>query len=151
MLFSGFLMKASNEKVRLYKQKAYCLKYGGLYGKNLQKISWNNPILTRSIDYITEAKVSLPDKEKVIPKYNPFNAQAGGKHYKDKGIQPVQYAQANNLNFCQTNVIKYITRHPDKNRVEDLFKAIHCTLLEAYHKYPEDYDNLVERVKGLLV
>lgn len=32
---------------------------------------------------------------------------------------------ANNLNYCQANAIKYITRYADKNGVEDLHKAIH--------------------------
>ena len=51
--------------------------------------------------------------------------QVGGSHYKKYKIQPVEYAMANNLNYCQANSIKYITRYKDKGGIEDLHKAIH--------------------------
>lgn len=51
--------------------------------------------------------------------------QVGGSHYKKYKIQPVEYAMANNLNYCQANAIKYITRYKDKGGLEDLHKAIH--------------------------
>ena len=51
--------------------------------------------------------------------------QHGGDHYKKKSIQPWDYVAVNNLGFFEGNAIKYITRHKDKNGVEDLKKAIH--------------------------
>jgi hypothetical protein len=51
--------------------------------------------------------------------------QVGGSHYRDKGIQPIIYIHANNLGFCEGNVVKYVTRWRDKNGVADLKKAIH--------------------------
>jgi hypothetical protein len=51
--------------------------------------------------------------------------QVGGSHYRDKGIQPITYIHANNLGFCEGNVVKYVTRWRDKNGVADLKKAIH--------------------------
>ena len=51
--------------------------------------------------------------------------QYGGNHYKKYAIQPVEYAMLNNLNYCQANAIKYITRYSDKGGIEDLRKAIH--------------------------
>ena len=51
--------------------------------------------------------------------------QHGGLHYKDLVIEPVEYAQKNQLNACEFSVVKYITRHRRKNGVEDLKKAIH--------------------------
>lgn len=54
-----------------------------------------------------------------------LNSQVGGSHYKKYRIQPVEYAMANNLNYCQANAIKYVTRYRDKHGVEDLRKAIH--------------------------
>jgi hypothetical protein len=51
--------------------------------------------------------------------------QVGGAHYRDKGIQPIIYIHANNLGFCEGNVVKYVTRWRDKNGVADLKKAIH--------------------------
>jgi hypothetical protein len=56
---------------------------------------------------------------------DPLNSQVGGSHYKKYKIQPVEYAMANNLNYCQANAVKYITRYRDKNGIEDLRKAIH--------------------------
>ena len=51
--------------------------------------------------------------------------QIGGSHYKDKAIQPIEYAVANKLDLFQQNVVKYITRWRDKGGVEDLRKARH--------------------------
>ena len=57
--------------------------------------------------------------------YDPLDKQVGGSHYKKYAIQPVEYAMLNNLNYCQANAIKYITRYSDKGGIEDLRKAIH--------------------------
>jgi hypothetical protein len=54
-----------------------------------------------------------------------LDKQVSGNHYKDKGIQPIVYIHANNLGFCEGNVIKYVTRHKDKNGAADIKKAIH--------------------------
>ena len=54
-----------------------------------------------------------------------LNTQIGGGHYKDMKIQPIEYTLANNLGFCEGNVIKYISRYKAKNGVEDLQKAKH--------------------------
>lgn len=51
--------------------------------------------------------------------------QEGGSHYKGRSIQPVEYIQANNLNFNEGSVIKYTTRHRSKAGAEDLKKALH--------------------------
>jgi carbonic anhydrase/acetyltransferase-like protein (isoleucine patch superfamily) len=51
--------------------------------------------------------------------------QVGGTHYKDLAIQPVEYCQRNNLGFCESSVVKYVTRHKAKAGVEDLKKARH--------------------------
>ena len=59
-----------------------------------------------------------------------LNKQEGGQHYKDKAIQPIVYIHANKLGFCEGNVVKYITRHKEKNGAEDIRKVIHyCELL----------------------
>lgn len=44
-------------------------------------------------------------------------------HYTNKGIQPIDYIEANKLDFNEGNVIKYVTRYKDKNGLEDLKKA----------------------------
>ena len=57
--------------------------------------------------------------------------QVGGKHYKNFKIQPIEFITANNLNFIQGCVIKYICRFDKKNGNEDLDKVIHyCQLLK---------------------
>ena len=56
---------------------------------------------------------------------DPMNVQHGGNHYKDLAIQPVEYCQKNKLPFCESSVIKYVTRWRDKGGIEDLRKAIH--------------------------
>ena len=65
-----------------------------------------------------------------------FDKQESGNHYKDKGIQPIVYIYANNLGFCESNVVKYVTRHKDKNGADDIRKAIHYLelLLELEYK-----------------
>ena len=83
--------------------------------------------------------------------YNPLIAQEGGGHYKNRGIQPIEYSEANNLGACQHSVVKYITRHQDKNGIEDLSKIIHFIFLEAYFKYGDQGSTeLKEKVLKLL-
>jgi hypothetical protein len=54
-----------------------------------------------------------------------LDKQEGGNHYLQFKIQPIDFIQHNSLNFCQGNIIKYVTRYKDKNGIEDLKKAIH--------------------------
>lgn len=54
-----------------------------------------------------------------------LDVQVGGAHYKEKGIQPVQYIHANKLNFLEGCIVKRITRWRDKNGIEDLLKIKH--------------------------
>ena len=70
--------------------------------------------------------------------YSPLTVQQAGDHYKKKGIQPIEYGLANNLSFPQVNVVKYITRHEDKNGLDDLAKSIHYHFFEALRVYGED-------------
>jgi hypothetical protein len=51
--------------------------------------------------------------------------QVGGDHYRGKAIQPIIYIHANNLGFCEGNVVKYVTRWREKNGIADLEKAKH--------------------------
>lgn len=68
----------------------------------------------------------------VEPQYqSEFNVgQIGGNHYQGLKIHPVEYNYANGLPFIEGNVVKYITRHRNKNKAEDVKKAIHfCVML----------------------
>ena len=70
--------------------------------------------------------------------YNPLTVQQSGSHYKNGQIQPIEYSERNNLSMCQGNIVKYITRHKDKNGVDDLAKVVHYALLEALFVYGKD-------------
>ena len=63
--------------------------------------------------------------------------QKGGSHYQDFKIQPSQFINENKLLFAEGNVIKYVCRHKNKGKVDDIKKAIHYLemILER------DYDN----------
>lgn len=61
-------------------------------------------------------------------------------HYSKLTVQPVDFIMANNLNFLEGNVIKYISRHRAKNGREDLEKAIHCLQLLISYEYEVNPD-----------
>jgi hypothetical protein len=56
---------------------------------------------------------------------NARKRQVGGNHYSRYNIQPIDFIIDNNLDWCEANVVKYITRWRDKNGLEDLRKAMH--------------------------
>ena len=62
--------------------------------------------------------------------------QVGGRHYKGLAIQPAEYCQRNQLPYCESSVIRYVTRHREKNGREDIEKAIHCLKLLLELEYP---------------
>ena len=66
-----------------------------------------------------------------------MSTQIGGDHYKDFTIEPIEFITANNLGYCEGNVIKYICRFQEKGGREDLDKAIHYIelLKEAVYGY----------------
>jgi hypothetical protein len=66
--------------------------------------------------------------------------QIGGDHYHNRTIQPIEYILANDMNFCEGCVIKYVTRWREKGGVEDLHKAMHYLqfLIEDQERTPED-------------
>lgn len=66
-----------------------------------------------------------------------LNQQEGGSHYRDMKIQPIEYIHANGLGFCEGNVVKYVSRHRQKNGKQDLLKARHFIDLLIEMDYPE--------------
>jgi hypothetical protein len=76
-----------------------------------------------------------------------LKTQVAGSHYKKLKIQPVEYIHANGLGYFEGNVIKYITRWPDKGGVQDLEKAKHYIelLIELHHRaHAQLVDTIVE-------
>lgn len=67
-----------------------------------------------------------------------LDTQEGGSHYKDLKIQPIEYIDANGLDYFQGNIVKYTTRHKAKNGAEDIKKAIHYCQLILELQYKQD-------------
>lgn len=89
-----------------------------LHDKNYS-VRFNDPersIELVSDDWIDEYYTKIESEE---PK------QVGGNHYSKLKIDPYEYSMVNGLNPLQMNAIKYITRYPFKNGIEDLEKAKH--------------------------
>lgn len=65
-----------------------------------------------------------------------LDTQVGGDHYKDCKIQPIEYIMANDLPYCEANIVKYITRWRKKGGKQDIEKVIHYAqiLLESVDK-----------------
>lgn len=55
----------------------------------------------------------------------------------DMAIQPVEFCQKNGLNYCESNVVKYVCRHRSKNGRQDIEKAIHYLQLLLEMEYQE--------------
>lgn len=74
---------------------------------------------------LDEAK-QFCEEYKMKDKVKALNKQIGGDHYSKLKIQPVEYIWANDIPFLEGLVIKYVTRHKDKNKLVDIKKAMHC-------------------------
>ena len=87
------------------------------------------PVVTTSEHEIIgwEPMVKVPYRQFSLPGLEQYESpkQVGGDHYSKLKIQPVDYILQNNLGYLEGNVVKYVTRHLDKNGVQDIDKAIH--------------------------
>lgn len=122
-------------------------KYTEIARAILPKVTGNKASL---VDYSHDHTEQL----EMASQGNPALASmVGGSHYNpnNKMIQPIEFYHANpQLNFQQTNMIKYAYRHKDKNRAQDLLKVVHYALLECGFEYPEEYDNFRNEIRKLL-
>ena len=59
------------------------------------------------------------------------------EHYGNSEIDVISFCQANNLDFMQGNVIKYITRYRKKNGLEDVRKAVEYINMILADEHPE--------------
>lgn len=73
-----------------------------------------------------------------VPK-SALDIQEGGTHYKKMAIQPIEFIHKNNIPFIEANCIKYLCRHRDKNKAEDIRKVIHYCQLILELEYNEKY------------
>lgn len=67
-----------------------------------------------------------------------LETQVGGDHYKRMAIQPVEFCQKNRIPYCESNIIKYVCRHRDKNGKDDILKAVHYLQLLLEMEYGVD-------------
>lgn len=61
--------------------------------------------------------------------------QVGGTHYKNMRIQPLDYAEDNELTPTEFSIVKYVTRHRHKGELEDLKKAAHYLKVLMFREY----------------
>lgn len=73
----------------------------------------------------------------MIRRAGALDVQEGGDHYSKHKIQPIEYIHANGIDFLAGNIIKYATRHKDKNGAEDIRKIIHYAELILELEYGE--------------
>ena len=72
--------------------------------------------------------------------------QVAGDHYQKLKIQPIEYILANEMQFCEGAIIKYISRWRDKGGVEDLRKIKHfCDFLIENEVKEEPLAQMSER------
>jgi len=67
-----------------------------------------------------------------------FDTQVGGYHYKEMSIQPIEFILANDLSYCEANIVKYVCRHHAKGGRQDIEKVIHYAQLLLEHIYGDD-------------
>lgn len=65
------------------------------------------------------------DRQHVPPVKQANSIQHGGDHYRSKTIQPWDYIASNGLGFFEGNIVKYVTRWPERGGLVDLRKAQH--------------------------
>jgi hypothetical protein len=66
-----------------------------------------------------------------------LDVQVDGDHYKSLKIQPMEYAHANDLDWYQGEIVKYITRFRNKGGKKDLEKIIHLVQVLIELEYPD--------------
>lgn len=116
----------------------------GKYGREIIAYKLREPAKEYAYHHTSDPALSKPFEVKAAKEENaglsasdPLSVQIGGSHYKDKPIQPVQYAMANKLGPCEFSVVKYVTRHKEKNGRQDIEKAIHFLQILLATEYPE--------------
>lgn len=67
-----------------------------------------------------------------------FKSQVGGSHYSAMAIQPGIYSSLNNLTHYEASIVKYISRHKNKNGLQDIKKVIECAKQLAAIEYGVD-------------
>ena len=72
-------------------------------------------------DSYCESNTSRTDKTTE----NPLSKEIGGTHYKS-AYQPIELMERVKMHACCSYIFKYMFRHKDKGKKQDLEKALHC-------------------------
>jgi len=72
---------------------------------------------------MTDIKQATPEEEREFERVEQHNNPIEPNHYTKMAISPLEYIEANNINYTIGNVIKYVSRYENKNGLEDLKKA----------------------------
>lgn len=56
---------------------------------------------------------------------NPLSKEIGGTHYKSE-YQPIELMERVKMYACCSYIFKYVFRHKNKGKKQDLDKALHC-------------------------
>jgi hypothetical protein len=90
---------------------------------NIKNVLRNAPKPIQQWDAQTQSYIQFDDDQDNIRFLHENEEVTNPKHYVGLGITPLEYITANELDFLEGNVIKYITRYPHKGGVNDLLKA----------------------------
>ena len=90
--------------------------YGLLADKKLKDLS------KESIREYKERK-NIKQNKKIYETNPDFKDGINQSHYQQGNIQPIDYILANNMDFLEGNIIKYVSRYKYKNGLDDLLKA----------------------------
>ena len=87
----------------------------------------------------TKVIKNIPKKNTVIMESkNTYDKQIGGSHYQKYKIQPSKFVIENELLYPEGCAIKYIIRHRDKGKKQDILKAIHYLEMILERDYDAD-------------
>ncbi len=79
-----------------------------------------------------------------------WDKQHGGSHYQKYKIQPSKFVVENKLLYPEGCVIKYVIRHRDKGKKQDLLKAIHFIEMIMERDYSEGKEKTKPNYWGIL-
>ena len=89
------------------------------------------------VDEKTEPTFTFDDDFGDAEALSAMYTQVGGDHYSKRAIQPIEFIAANDLNFMEGSIVKYIVRWRDKGGFQDLEKIKQYVdlLIEMENKY----------------
>lgn len=80
-----------------------------------------------------------------IKSHSALSTQVGGSHYQ-MPIQPMEFAMTQMYDFATSSILKYVSRHRQKNGRQDIEKALHIVELRAEIARKHDLPRLLNSV-----